>query len=82
MGEQVACLGQKERNLLENVSFDGKLILKWMLNKLTGRGWTGFIWEGLASLRWLSPALYTEMCVPLNFLMCTEFQVLIPAHIA
>ena len=34
----------KGRDHLENLDLDGRLILKWILKKQSGRGCTGFIW--------------------------------------
>jgi len=38
-------LGKPERkNHLEDLGVDVKIILEWILGKLGGRVWTGFIW--------------------------------------
>jgi hypothetical protein len=34
----------KKRYHSEDVGVDGRIILKWILNKLHGEMWTGFIW--------------------------------------
>jgi hypothetical protein len=56
MGSHVECMGEKknacralaenlkERIYLEDLGVDKKIILKWILGKLYGRTWTGFIW--------------------------------------
>jgi hypothetical protein len=33
-----------ERDSLENPDLDWSIILKWILKKLDGRAWIGFIW--------------------------------------
>jgi hypothetical protein len=33
-----------ERDNLEDLSVDGKIILKWLLRKAVGRAWGGLIW--------------------------------------
>jgi len=34
----------EERSHLEEQDVAGRIILKWMLEKLDGRAWTGLIW--------------------------------------
>jgi hypothetical protein len=34
----------KERDLLEDLGIDGRIILNWILGKQGKRVWTGFIW--------------------------------------
>jgi hypothetical protein len=34
----------RERDHLEDISVDGKIILEWILNKLFGKAWDGYIW--------------------------------------
>ena len=34
----------RERDNLKDLSVDGKIILEWILNKLVGKAWAGFIW--------------------------------------
>jgi hypothetical protein len=41
-----------ERDHLEDLSLDGTVILKWMLQK-QGEEWTGFIWLSLGKTGWL-----------------------------
>jgi hypothetical protein len=36
----------EERRHLEDISTDGRIILKWILNKWRIRIWTEFIWSG------------------------------------
>jgi hypothetical protein len=36
--------GLRERDNLKDLSVDGKIILEWLLNKLVGKAWGGFIW--------------------------------------
>jgi hypothetical protein len=35
---------QNERFHQENFDVDGRIILKWILDRLVGAVWTGFIW--------------------------------------
>jgi hypothetical protein len=35
---------RKERDHLKDIGLDGRIILKWTLNKYGGLVWTGFIW--------------------------------------
>jgi hypothetical protein len=37
-------VGKSERDYLENVGVDGRIILKWIFNKSVGRSWTGMTW--------------------------------------
>jgi len=37
----------RERDYLEDLGVDGRIILEWILNQSVGRTWTGLIW-----LRW------------------------------
>ena len=32
------------KNLLENLGVDGRTVVKWVLNSLVRRAWTGSIW--------------------------------------
>jgi hypothetical protein len=34
----------KEEDHSEDLDVDGRIILKWILGKLGGKLWTGFIW--------------------------------------
>ena len=34
----------KERYQLEDLGIDGRIVLKWILNKLDWRVWSGLIW--------------------------------------
>jgi len=35
-----------ERDYLENLDVDGRIIVKYILKKYGGRVWTGFVWLG------------------------------------
>ena len=39
-----------ERNSLEDLSKDGRIILKWILQKWNGRLLTGFIWVRIVTI--------------------------------
>jgi hypothetical protein len=34
----------KERDHLEDLSVDGRIVMKWILKECDGTVWTGFIW--------------------------------------
>jgi hypothetical protein len=34
----------KERDHLEDIGIDGKVILEWILGKWDGKEWSGYIW--------------------------------------
>jgi hypothetical protein len=29
---------------MENIDIDGSIILRWVINKLFGKAWTGLVW--------------------------------------
>jgi hypothetical protein len=39
----------KVRDHLENLGLDGRVILKWIINKQGGSGWNGFIWQRIGT---------------------------------
>jgi hypothetical protein len=41
------------KNYLENLSFDGRIILEWILKKLDGIMWTEVTWKKIGASRWL-----------------------------
>jgi len=43
----------KETVCLEDLSIDVSIILKWSLEKQSGRGWTLFIWFSIGTSQWL-----------------------------
>jgi hypothetical protein len=36
--------GEMERNKLEDLSVDGRIILQWIFKRSYGEAWTGLIW--------------------------------------
>jgi hypothetical protein len=40
---------QKERDHLGKIGVDGRIILKWILEKYAGKLWTGFFWLRIGS---------------------------------
>jgi len=43
----VLVCNQKERDCVEELSIDGRIILKLILKRLSGRVWTELIWFGV-----------------------------------
>jgi hypothetical protein len=39
----------EERDHLEDLVVDGRLMLKWALKKLDGTAWAVFIWRGIGA---------------------------------
>jgi hypothetical protein len=37
----------KERDHLEDLGMDEKILLKWMINAVDGKVWIGFFWVGI-----------------------------------
>jgi len=44
---RVFMCNQKERDCVEELSIDGRIILKLILKRLSGRVWTELIWLGI-----------------------------------
>ena len=41
----VSCWGKlRERNDLEDLVIDGRILFKWIVKKCVGEAWTGSIW--------------------------------------
>ena len=38
------CLNPQGRENLEALGVDGRILLKWILQKSVGRAWTGLLW--------------------------------------
>jgi hypothetical protein len=58
-----------ERDHLEDLDIDGKIILKWKVKNSDGRSWTGFIWLRIET--------YVRLCKrdnePLGYINCGKF---------
>ena len=53
-----------ERVNLEELSVDGKIILKWFLRKAVRRAWGGFIWLDMRDKWWVLVKAVMKLLVP------------------